>query len=191
MNIKTILYTCLGAILSFGPIAAFAQQSADGIYEDILVENCTARSSASGFKIGTGSIGGFRNIRVNNLTVFDTYCSAIALETVDGAFIEDIGINNVRAINTGNAIFIRQGLPSGKPDIGYPMERPPPKVPPHNLPLSSVVGIPGHPVQNVTLSNIQISYGGGANKAKAYVQHLTALMKILTVFYKLQPLQGC
>lgn len=163
----------------------------NGSCENVWVENCTARSSANGFKLGTGSIGGFKNITVKNLTVYDTYRSAVALETVDGAAIENVNINHVVAKNTGNAIFIRLGhrnndarfskvnnviindvkveVPFGKPDIGYPLEGPLPKVLPHNLVPASVTGLAGHPVQNVKISNVEIVYGGGGNKEKAYV----------------------
>lgn len=159
--------------------------------ENIYVENCTLRSSASGFKLGTGSLGGFKNITVKNLAVYDTYRSAIALETVDGAFLENVNIQNVTAKNTGNAILLRLGhrnkderysslrhiyiahvqaeIPSGKPDIGYPMEGPPPKVPPHNLVPASITGLHGHPVQDVTLEDIEINYGGGSDKKVAFV----------------------
>jgi polygalacturonase len=159
--------------------------------DHITVTDCTVRSSASAFKFGTGSVGGFKNITVRNLTVFDTFRSAIALETVDGAAIENIDIRNVTATNTGNAIFIRLGhrnkderygtvkkvfianvkaeIPVGKPDIGYPVEGPLPKVAPHNLPPAAIVGIPGHPVEDVTLENIEITYGGKADKAVAFI----------------------
>lgn len=166
-------------------------ESVTGSCENIKIENCVLRSSASGFKLGTGSLGGFKNITVKNLTVFDTYRSAIALETVDGAYLENIDIRNVVAKNTGNAIFIRLGhrnkderystvrnvlidnvkaeIPSGKPDIGYPMEGPPPKVAPHNLVPSSITGLPGHPVQDVTIQNVEIIYGGGAKREVANI----------------------
>ncbi|MEO7211767.1 glycosyl hydrolase family 28 protein [Mucilaginibacter sp.] len=160
--------------------------------ENVTVENCVLRSSASGFKLGTGSVGGFKHIRVNNLTVYNTYRSAIALESVDGAILEDIDIRNVVATNVGNAIFLRLGhrntnnrygtlkhvyignvkasIPSGKPDIGYPVEGPPPKVPPHNVVPSSITGVPGHPVEDVILENIEITYAGGASKDIAEVK---------------------
>jgi len=163
----------------------------DGVCENVWIENCTMRSSANGFKIGTGSLGGFRNITAKNLVVYDTYRSAIAIETVDGAFLENVKISNVRGTNTGNAIFIRLGhrnkdnrysslknvlienvkveVPSGKPDIGYPLEGPLPKVAAHNLVPASITGIPGHHVEDVTLRDIEISYGGGAKKDKAFV----------------------
>ena len=158
--------------------------------ENIWVENCTLRSSASGFKLGTGSLGAFRKITVKNLTVYNTYRSAIALESVDGAVIEDIEIRNVIGKNIGNAIFIRLGhrntderyssirnvlidgvkadVPNSKPDMGYPVEGPAPKVASHNLVPASITGLPGHLVQNITLQNIDITYGGGADKTIAY-----------------------
>ncbi|MBD1393406.1 glycoside hydrolase family 28 protein [Mucilaginibacter glaciei] len=160
--------------------------------ENVVVENCILRSSASGFKLGTGSIGGFRHIKVKNLTVYNTYRSAIALESVDGAVLEDIDIRDVKATNVGNAIFLRLGhrntndrystlkhvyignvradIPAGKPDIGYPVEGPPPKVPPHNVVPSSITGIPGHPVEDVVLENIEINYAGGASRDIAEVK---------------------
>jgi len=122
-------------------------ENPDFICENIYIDSCTVRSSASGFKIGTASVGGFKNIKVRNLTVFDTYRSAIALESVDGGVLEAIDIQNVVAKNTGNAIFIRRGhrnkdgkvgtlkgihianvkaeTPLYKPDQGYPIEGPP------------------------------------------------------------------
>lgn len=164
---------------------------AGGSCEDIRIEQCTVRSSASGFKIGTGSVGGFKNITVKGLTVFDTYRSAIALETVDGAFLENVNISDVQGKNTGNALFIRLGhrnkdarfsslknvniknvrveVPSGKPDIGYPMEGPAPKVAAHNLVPSSITGLAGHQAENISLENIEIIYGGGASREKAFV----------------------
>ncbi|MBC7399406.1 MAG: right-handed parallel beta-helix repeat-containing protein [Mucilaginibacter sp.] len=160
--------------------------------DNILVTDCTVRSSASAFKIGTGSAGGFKNITVRNLVVYDTYRSAIALETVDGAFMENIDIRNVVARNTGNAIFIRLGhrnkderyssikhvyisdvkadIPNAKPDIGYPLEGPPPKpIIPRNLNPAVIAGIPGHAIEDVTLENIDIAYGGGGDKKMAYI----------------------
>lgn len=162
-----------------------------GICENVYVENCVVRSSASGFKLGTGSHGGFRNIKVRNLTVYNTYRSAIALEAVDGGFIDQVDIENVTVKYTGNAIFIRLGhrnqtdhystvkniriakvkaeIPNAKPDAGYPLEGPLPKVAPHNLIPASITGIPGHLIEDVVLEDIDITYGGGASKATAFI----------------------
>ncbi len=127
---------------------------------NVFVGNCKLRSSASAFKIGTGSKGGFRNIQVDGLEIWDTYRSAIALEAVDGGFLENVIIKNVKARNTGNAFFIRLGhrnkdsiystiknisisnvyveVPEGKPDKGYPMEGPDLKYPPGIKPGKSL-----------------------------------------------------
>jgi len=129
---------------------------ARGLCENILIEDCTARSSASAFKMGTASAGGFKNITVRGLRVYDTYRSAIALEAVDGGIIENIDISDVKGFNTGNALFIKLGkrnrddrhsrvdgirirdvhveVPAGKPDAGYEMEGPLLKYPPGYLP---------------------------------------------------------
>lgn len=124
----------------------------DDYCDSILVENCRIRSSANAFKTGTSSRGGFRNITVNGLTVYDTYRSAIALEAVDGGFLENVQISNIVAKHTGNALFIKLGhrntdgrysavkhihitnltvvVPAGKPDSGYETEGPLLKYPP-------------------------------------------------------------
>src|SRR6185295_18357954 len=79
------------------------------VCENILIRNCTIRSSANAIKFGTASLGGFSNIRVINIKVFDTYRSAIALEAVDGGFIENVEADSLQVLNTGNAVFLRIG----------------------------------------------------------------------------------
>ncbi len=158
--------------------------------EDIEIARCTVRSSASAFKLGTMSYGGFKKIRVKNLYVYDTYRSAIALECVDGGFIEDVKIKNIIAKNTGNALFIRIGhrmqsrpigrvnnisiknlkadIPKEKPDKGYDMEGPRADSASNLLP-SSIVGLPHNRIKNVFLKNIDITYDGGSSKDTAYM----------------------
>ena len=58
--------------------------------ENIYVSNCKVRSSASAIKFGTASHGGFKNITLDNLYIYDTFRSAIAIEAVDGGFIDGI-----------------------------------------------------------------------------------------------------
>lgn len=158
--------------------------------DSILIENCSIRSSASALKFGTASRSGFRHVRVRNLQVFDTYRSAVALEIVDGGHMEDIDIGQIAAKKTGNAIFIRLGhryqkvppgtirgirlhditveVPQGRPDAGYAFEGPE-VTEPHNLFPSSITGLPGHPVRDVTLKNITIRFGGGGRPERAFV----------------------
>lgn len=165
-------------------------ENPQGRCEDIDIADCTIRSSASALKFGTASRGTFSHIRVRDLKIYDTYRSAIALETVDGAILENIDIRDITATNTGNAIFLRLGrrnrqapagklrhiyignvrveVPAGKPDAGYEMEGPPVKDP-HNVFPSSIVGLPDHPVEDVTLDDIRITYPGGSSRDTAYI----------------------
>ncbi|MBM1104530.1 glycoside hydrolase family 28 protein [Aurantibacter crassamenti] len=157
--------------------------------DSIYIANCTIRSSASAIKFGTASYGGFKNVTIEDIKVFDTFRSAVAIQTVDGGFIENVSINNIEAVNTGNAFFIRLGhrdgetpgsvknvtiknikvqVPFGRPDINYDLRGPEVNFF-HNPFSSAIVGIPGHKVENVTIENIEIEFPGGAFKGMAYV----------------------
>ena len=160
--------------------------------DSIYIANCTIRSSASAVKLGTRSSAGFKNVRIENIRVYDTYRSAIALESVDGGILENIWVENIEAVNTGNAIFIRLGkrtryttrtstailrnvtiknlkveVPFARPDYAYELRGP--SLPFfHNTFPASITGIPGHYVENVRLENIHIDYPGKGNKGLAY-----------------------
>ncbi|MEO8534521.1 MAG: glycosyl hydrolase family 28 protein [Flavobacterium sp.] len=156
---------------------------------NIYIGNCTIRSSANAVKFGTGSYGSFKNVTVENIQVFDTFRSAIAIESVDGAEIENIKVSNITAVNTGNAILIRLGhrngdkpgyiknvsiknvkaqIPFGRPDIDYDLRGPEVDYF-HNPFPASIAGIPGYAIENVTLENIEITYPGRASKGMAYL----------------------
>ncbi|HYV90816.1 MAG TPA: glycosyl hydrolase family 28 protein [Chitinophagales bacterium] len=163
-------------------------QSADHYCDSIYIANCTVRSSASAIKFGTVSHGGFKNVTIENIKIYDTFRSAIAIECVDGGILENILVDHVEAVNTGNAIFIRLGNRTKTSSAGmlknvtirnikvevafahadYAYEIRGPELPFfHNTFPSSITGIPGHPVENVTLENIEISYPGRGNDGLA------------------------
>ncbi|HIF13903.1 MAG TPA: glycoside hydrolase family 28 protein [Bacteroidetes bacterium] len=156
--------------------------------DSIYIANCEVRSSASAIKLGTKSLSGFKNVIIENIKVYDTFRSAIAIESVDGGIIENVLVNNVTAVNTGNAIFIRLGkrvakepagilknvtlknikveVAFGRPDEAYEIRGP--ALPYfHNTFPSSITGIPGHSVENVSLENIEIIYPGRGNNGLA------------------------
>jgi hypothetical protein len=161
-----------------------------GHYNDsIYISDCTIRSSASAIKFGTASYGGFKNVTIQNIKIYDTFRSAIALEAVDGGDIENIAVRNIEAQNTGNAIFIRLGhragdrpgtvkniqitdmkvqVPFGRPDIDYDMRGPEVDFF-HNTFPSSITGLANNKVENVRLERIEITYPGRASKGMAYV----------------------
>ncbi len=117
-------------------------------------------------KIGTESEGDFRNITISNI-VFDR-SRGLALESVDGSHIEDVTIANVTMRDVSNApLFLRLGsrmrAPEGTP-IGSIR-----RVNINNVVVSDadarygsiISGIPGHDIEDITLSNIRIVSRGG------------------------------
>ena len=171
----------------------FKSHSVDGVSENILVENCVGRSSANGIKFGTMTCGVFKHFRFKNMTIFDTYRSAITIASVDGGSVEDVEVDGLRSIHTGNPIFIRTGsrrsnpkvtpclkdiviknvyaeVPYDKPDAGYNYEGPVEDLP-RNVCASGIQGIPGIRIQNVRLENIELVYPGKANENYAYRGH--------------------
>ena len=127
-------------------------------------------------KFGTEAGGGFRNITVSNC-VFD-YCRGLALEQVDGGVLEDVTITNITMRDVVNApIFIRLGGRLRAPGATAPGKVR--RIIIDNLVASGVspdhgiliAGLPGHPIEDLVLSNLQIHYlgGGTAEQAKREV----------------------
>ncbi|HEV2348469.1 MAG TPA: glycoside hydrolase family 28 protein [Terriglobia bacterium] len=126
-------------------------------------------------KCGTESNGGFKNITISNC-VFDG-CRGLALESVDGALIEDVSISNLTMRDVVEMpIFMRLGSrlrgPSGIP-VGQLR-----RVNISNIVVSNtdtrfasiLSGIPGHEIEDVRLSNITILQQGGGTKEEATLQ---------------------
>jgi polygalacturonase len=127
-------------------------------------------SSATGrIKFGTESNGGFKNITISNC-VFE-YCRGLALETVDGALLEDVTISNITMRDILNApIFIRLGARMRGPDtipIGQCRRIIIQNIVAWNVDSrhgAIISGLPGHDIEDLQLSNIKIYYKGGGPK---------------------------
>lgn len=117
-------------------------------------------------KFGTESSGGFKNIAITNC-IFER-CRGLALEVVDGGHMEDLVISNITMRDIVNApIFLRLGdrqrSPKGTP-IGA-MRR----ININNINVYNadsqysciISGIPGHCIEDVSFSNINIYFKGG------------------------------
>jgi len=148
----------------------------DGTYKrDYRTSNGTF-SPTGRIKFGTESNGGFKNITISNC-VFD-YCRGLALESVDGALLEDVTITNITMRDIANTpIFIRLGKRNRGPNetmvegklrrviisniVAYNAE---PRY------ASIISGVPGNDIEDIRLSNIQIYYKGGGTLEQASLQ---------------------
>jgi polygalacturonase len=126
-------------------------------------------------KCGTESNGGFKNIAISNC-VFES-CRGFALESVDGALLEDITFTGVTMRDIRNSpIFLRLGTrmrgPKGVPvgtlkrviisDVtcyGAVAELP-----------SIISGVPDYMIEDVKLDNIYMHQVGGGTKEMAALQ---------------------
>jgi parallel beta-helix repeat protein len=124
-------------------------------------------------KLGTESSGGFRNIAISNC-VFDR-CRGLALETVDGAALEDIVVDNLTMRDVTTApIFLRLGdrHRTSAPTSRLATLR---RVTISNVNATgidpryaaTIAGLPDAPVEDIRLSNIRLHYGGGGTAADA------------------------
>lgn len=143
----------------------------DGTYQKDYRKAPTGR-----IKMGTESNGGFRNISISNC-VFD-HCRGLALESVDGAILEDIVVNNITMRDVTNSpFFIRLGRRMRAPDslkIGVCRRILISNVNVYNTNDDStatiISGIPGHDIEDLELNNIHIYYKGGGSGEMAATQ---------------------
>jgi len=147
-------------------------------YDEGTLLDGTRRHSADNpaptgrIKFGTESNGGFKAIAITNC-LFE--CSrGMALETVDGARLEDVTISNLAMRRIfGAPIFLRLGArmrgPANTPIGAF-----------RRLSISNVLaedvtegqgilvlGLERNPIENVTMENIHIEFAGGGTLAQA------------------------
>lgn len=156
--------------------------------ENIVITNCLVSSHCNALKMGTESNTGFRNIAITNIVVRPSAVndrkiygdvkglSGIALEMVDGGIMDGIIINSVRIEETLSPIFIRLGNRARPYRDDIPVTR---VGSVNNVAISnvlvntsssmgcSITGIPGFPVRELSLANIDITTGGGGSLADA------------------------
>lgn len=162
------------------------KSTSERITENVTITNCVLSSHANALKVGTESHGGFRNISISNIVIKPSAVDSvifgsprgdggITLGCVDGGRLENVHISNVVIDGPRTPLFLRLGDRGRTYLPGQP--RPAPGVF-RNVTISdvsargagalgcSITGIPGHPVQDITLSNIRFYYrGGGAAPA--------------------------
>jgi polygalacturonase len=145
----------------------------DGTYKKFAPEEHIPRTGR--IKCGTEANGGFINITITGC-VFEG-CQGYALETVDGALLEDITISNttMRDLVSG-PIFMRLGArlrgPRENTKVGTLKRILISNLTCYNAPMkvSSILsGIPGSCIEDVKLSNIYVETVGGATAEAAHI----------------------
>ena len=160
--------------------------------ENITVTNCVLATNCNAIKFGTASHGGFKNISVTNCVIKrpvedkirqwhksiegidsgHTVIAGIALESVDGGVMDQVNLSDIVMDGVQTPIFIKLGdreryndAPSQLKNIRIN------NIVAHNASLisNSITGFPGHYIENVTISNVHITYrGGGTEKHHQY-----------------------
>ena len=137
------------------------------VMRNVTVTNCTLTSCCNGFKFGTRTYSGCENIVFSNSTIHNSaesqlkerVIAGIALEMVDGGWLENVVITGIAMQRTRTPIFLRLGARTpARPGIHshmrgvmisdiYATEA---------VLTNSITGIPGMPIEDVTLSNIDV-----------------------------------
>jgi polygalacturonase len=155
--------------------------------ENVTISDCIVSSHCNSIKMGTESGGGFQNVTVANCTICSPRYSdviygrqrglaGVALEIVDGGTLDRVAITNLTIKGVTAPIFMRLG---NRARI-YEKDRPKPDIGTlRNVVVSNIVatdcspigcsitGLPDHPIENVTLSNIHLGFEGGGTKEDA------------------------
>jgi polygalacturonase len=125
-------------------------------------------------KLGTESNGGFRNVTISNC-VFES-CQGFALESEDGALVEDITFTGITMRDIRSApLFLRLGTRMRGPRDAKPgvMKR----VILSNITSSGastlpsiLSGVPGHPIEDLKISDVYLEQVGGGSAAMAALE---------------------
>ncbi len=145
--------------------------------ENITIKNSLLSHFINGLKIGTESVGDFRNIRyynciIHNSAILPSY-AGISIISVDGGVIDNFSATNITMKNVGYPIFIRLGdRPDRSPESALGEI--------HDITISNIkatgakncsliLGLEEKPIgPEINLSNIDITYTGGGKKSDTY-----------------------
>jgi polygalacturonase len=168
---------------------------------DIAASDCKLSSHTNAIKLGTESYGGFENISVSNCQVANTQMAGIALYAVDGGALQNVTISDVTMDGVAVPISIRLGArlktfrqgdqpkPAGALS-GVTIKN----VTAKNIGMIGILidGIPGRPVESLTLDNIRMELPGGgtAEAAKVQLAEKESAYPEFSMFGKAMPAYG-
>ena len=147
---------------------------------DVVINNCVFVSKWAGIRIGLLSSGDFENVTVSNCVFRDIDDSGLKIQMCEGGAMRNMTFANLVMQNVPRPIFMtfcqqRAGVDS--PEGGYAPMNTMGGFVFDGLQIDSsrcgtnsafiFTGMPGHPIRDIRLSNIQFTTGGGADASMA------------------------
>jgi polygalacturonase len=151
---------------------------------NVIVAGLVCSSDDQGIKIGTETLGDIRDVLFTDILIsrserqYRPLTAAISISMVDGSVLENIVVSNVVIRDAATPFFLRLGNRGRGQAVPTPGKA-------RNIMLtnvvatggtlaSSVTGLPGHPIENVTLSDIRITMAGGGQAQPGVVPEAVA-----------------
>lgn len=162
--------------------------------ESVTVSDCVLTSDCSGIKFGTQSLGDFRGFAITNCVIDRCLIGGLKFESMDGGTLEDVTVSNIVQVGGTAPLFFRIGA-RGQ-DFGFKdVKRPRPIGVLRNVRVDGVratltpqvewtrafgapwnarrgwtmilAGLPGHPIEDISLSNIEVTFPGTGTAEEA------------------------
>ncbi|MGC4235805.1 MAG: glycosyl hydrolase family 28 protein [Niabella sp.] len=147
---------------------------------DITINNCHFTSRWAGVRIGLLSRGDFENITISNCSFRDHNDSGLKIQMCEGAEMKNMVFSNLVMKNVPRPVFFtftqQNAWVDAPPDSFPPMKRV------HNILFSNITvdntggnkhsafiitGMPGHPIEHISFSDIRAIVSGGGTKSDA------------------------
>ena len=142
----------------------------------IRVSGCTLDSSQSAIKCGTESVADFQDVRVSDCTILRAH-GGVHLFSVDGSHMSAVTVENITMQNVDTPIMLRLGARLHVFQPGMEAKKEPGTmrdITIRHLQATACTrigilasGVPGHPIEEVTLEDIHIELPGGNPAADA------------------------
>ncbi len=168
--------------------------------ENIVINNCIMSTRWAALRTGGAHRGGIRHVTMSNCFIYDTYGCGIKLQVSGNGSLEEMAFTGLVMENVTSPISLRLGnhhYNNEKRDERYPFGRMRnilfsnirasvidehrlqhvliDRYPGEERQCISICGIPSHPVEGITLSDIHMTFPGGGTKADADRRELPEL----------------
>jgi hypothetical protein len=170
----------------------FQNMSDERAVENIVIDNCIMSTRWAAIRSGGAHRGGIRRVTVSNCVIMDTYGCGIKLQVSGNGSLEDMTFDNIVMTRVSSPLSLRFGnhhYNNETRDPAYPFgkmrnlvfsnirasvldeaelrKKVPNHYPGEQRQCISICGIPGQPVEGITLSDIQVTFPGGGTHEEA------------------------